>query len=63
MKLLALFVLAKIVSSFNINKNAPAFLRPNDSAIRDDSSFFGYDIQFGFGSDDALKLVAVIILL
>ena len=43
--------------SFNIENNDPAFVRPNDPAAanRDPSTFFGYEIRFGFGSDDALK--------
>ena len=51
----AIFV--PIVSSFNIQNNAPNILQPEEKANIKSSSFFGYNIQYGFGSDDALKFV------
>jgi len=57
MGLLLLLSLVTIASAFNIQENALSLIQPDDYNNRESSRFFGYGIQYGFGSDDALKWV------
>ena len=52
-----IFALVKIAFPFNIEDSNPALIQQNVQKENNGnrSDFFGYEIQLGYGSDDALK--------
>ena len=55
LRFLIMLLVVEIALGFNIEPNDPALLQPQTRKGINQKNFFGYEIRYGFGSDDALK--------